>query len=147
MGSRGNAAPQPCPHPCPHPRPQPCPHPYLHPCPVSTQASPTSSLPSSLGVRTPALGLEVNPLPQAHPSSCPSGPSHSSGPDTAALCPQACSHRTLEPPPSLSGFRTGPPFLTVARHPFPPSRPTCLWPEPLPPSGMLRRTGLHSRTC
>lgn len=33
-----------------------------------------SSLPSSLEVRTPALGLEVNPHPQAHPGSCPSGP-------------------------------------------------------------------------
>ena len=98
-----------------------------------------SSLPSSLGVRTPALGLEVNPHPQAHPSSCPSGPGHSSGLDTAALCPRprACSHRTPEPRPSLSSFPTGPPFLTVARRPFPPSRPTCLWPEPLPPSWTL----------
>lgn len=137
------------------PSPHPGPHPYLHPCPhrcphpstlVSTQASPARSLPSSLGVRSPALDLEVNPHPQAHPGSCPSGPGHSSGPDTAASYPRARFHRTPAPPPSPAASQQNPLSLLWPGAPSPtpgaPASSLSLSRHPQHPT--LRRMGVHS---
>lgn len=125
------------------PNPHPCPHPSTL---VSTQASPARSLPSSLGVRSPALDLEVNPHPQAHPGSCPSDPGHSSGPDTAASCPRACFRRTPAPPPSPAASQQDPLSLLWPGAPSPtPGAPASSLSLSRPlQHPTLRRTGVHS---